>query len=154
VLEKFRDHLISKNVASEIAEKLCESVASQLIGKQLGSFTRVSTTVKSAMEEALTRILTPKRRIDILREVQAVRASCLTPRADLVLTRVIYSGSTRKATLFDCIRWCQRCRQVNFAVKSLFVAVEQQSQSRHCCLRHIQIRCHRTVASARHELGR
>lgn len=72
-MEKFRDHLISKNVASEIAEKLCESVASQLVGKQLGSFTRVSTTVKNAMEESLTRILTPKRRIDILREVQAVR---------------------------------------------------------------------------------
>jgi signal recognition particle receptor subunit alpha len=73
VLDKFRDHLISKNVASEIAEKLCESVASQLIGKQLGSFTRVSTTVKNAMEESLTRILTPKRRIDILREVQAAQ---------------------------------------------------------------------------------
>jgi hypothetical protein len=39
----------------------------------LGSFTRVSTAVRSALEEALTRILTPKRSIDVLREVRAVR---------------------------------------------------------------------------------
>lgn len=33
VLEKLRDHLISKNVAAEIAAKLCESVAVKLEGK-------------------------------------------------------------------------------------------------------------------------
>jgi signal recognition particle receptor subunit alpha len=69
-LEKFKEHLVTKNVATEIAEKLCESVASTLVGKQLGSFTRVSTTVRTAMEEALTHILTPRRRIDIIREVR------------------------------------------------------------------------------------
>jgi predicted DNA-binding helix-hairpin-helix protein len=118
--------LISKNVASEIAEKLCESVASQLIGKQLGSFTRVSTTVKNAMEESLTRILTPKRRIDILREVQAVRSihdddTSQQPPFDTCQLL----GATRKATLLDSICRCQRCWQVNLAVKGLLVAVEQ-----------------------------
>ena len=33
VLEKFRDLLIGKNVASEIATKLCSSVESKLVGK-------------------------------------------------------------------------------------------------------------------------
>ena len=33
VLEKFRDSLIGKNVASEIATKLCASVETKLIGK-------------------------------------------------------------------------------------------------------------------------
>ncbi|CAL4212809.1 unnamed protein product, partial [Meganyctiphanes norvegica] len=33
VIEKLRDHLISKNVASEIASKLCDSVATRLEGK-------------------------------------------------------------------------------------------------------------------------
>ena len=33
VLEKFRDTLIAKNVASEIANKLCTSVESKLVGK-------------------------------------------------------------------------------------------------------------------------
>jgi signal recognition particle receptor subunit alpha len=33
VLDKMRDHLIAKNVASEIAGKLCDSVAAKLNGK-------------------------------------------------------------------------------------------------------------------------
>jgi signal recognition particle receptor subunit alpha len=37
-LAHLREHLISKNVASEIAEKLCDSVSASLIGKQLGTF--------------------------------------------------------------------------------------------------------------------
>lgn len=36
VLEKMRDHLIAKNVASDIAIKLCDSVATKLEGKVLG----------------------------------------------------------------------------------------------------------------------
>lgn len=32
-LDKLRDHLISKNVASEVAVKLCDSVAAKLEGK-------------------------------------------------------------------------------------------------------------------------
>lgn len=33
VLDKLRDHLIGKNVASDIAAKLCDSVAAKLEGK-------------------------------------------------------------------------------------------------------------------------
>ena len=32
-LEKLKDHLISKNVASDVSVKLCESVATKLHGK-------------------------------------------------------------------------------------------------------------------------
>lgn len=32
-LEKLKDHLIGKNVASDVAVKLCESVATKLNGK-------------------------------------------------------------------------------------------------------------------------
>ncbi|CAM6128802.1 unnamed protein product [Calypogeia fissa] len=72
-LKLLKERLQTKNVAEDIAEKLCESVAASLVGKKMGSFTRVSTTVKAAMEEALVRILTPKRSVDILREVQAAK---------------------------------------------------------------------------------
>eukprot|EP00253_Pinus_taeda_P000481 PITA_00481 len=72
-LKALKDRFMTKNVAEEIAEKLCESVAASLEGKKLGSFTRVSTTVQAAMEEALLRILTPKRSIDILRDVHAAK---------------------------------------------------------------------------------
>ncbi|XP_057852207.1 uncharacterized protein LOC131062530 [Cryptomeria japonica] len=72
-LKALKDRLMTKNVAEEIAEKLCESVAASLEGKKLGSFTRVSSTVQTAMEEALLRILTPQRSVDILRDVHAAK---------------------------------------------------------------------------------
>ncbi|GAB2231208.1 hypothetical protein Drorol1_Dr00027497 [Drosera rotundifolia] len=55
-LKALKDRLMTKNVAEKIAEKLCESVAASLEGKKLASFTRVSSTVQAAMEEALVRI--------------------------------------------------------------------------------------------------
>lgn len=68
VLEKLRDHLISKNVASDISYKLCDSISAKLEGKVLGTFESVTTTVKSTLTEALVQILSPKRRVDILRD--------------------------------------------------------------------------------------
>eukprot|EP01114_Cavostelium_apophysatum_P021575 TRINITY_DN7572_c0_g1_i1.p1 TRINITY_DN7572_c0_g1~~TRINITY_DN7572_c0_g1_i1.p1 ORF type:complete len:607 (+),score=211.21 TRINITY_DN7572_c0_g1_i1:88-1908(+) len=66
VLLQFKEHLIAKNVAAEIADKLCESVSASLEGKKIGSFASVKNTIRTALEEAVTRVLTPKRNIDIL----------------------------------------------------------------------------------------
>lgn len=67
-LEKLRDHLIEKNVATDIAQKLCESVAAKLEGRVLGTFDTIAATVKQTLTEALVQILSPKRRVDILRD--------------------------------------------------------------------------------------
>ncbi|XP_012254316.1 signal recognition particle receptor subunit alpha homolog [Athalia rosae] len=67
-LDKLKDHLISKNVAADIAYKLCESVSIKLEGKVLGTFDSVANTVKSTLTEALVQILSPKKRVDILRD--------------------------------------------------------------------------------------
>ena len=40
VLSDIKEHLIKKNVASDIAEHLCQSVRSNLLGKKIGSFSR------------------------------------------------------------------------------------------------------------------
>jgi len=69
VLDKLKDHLISKNVASEIATQLCNSVAVKLEGKVLGTFDTLASTVKASLTESLVQILSPKRRVDILRDV-------------------------------------------------------------------------------------
>lgn len=74
ILDDMRNQLISKNVAAEVAEDLCESVASTIVGKKLESFTRISTVVRRAIEEALLRILAPKKSIDVLRQVLAAKA--------------------------------------------------------------------------------
>lgn len=73
-LAGLKKKLMERNVAEEIADRVIESVATSLEGQRLASFTRVSTAVQQAVEEALTRILTPKRSIDVLREVKAAQA--------------------------------------------------------------------------------
>lgn len=67
-LDKLKDHLIAKNVASDIAIKLCESVATKLEGRVLGTFETIATTVKNTLTESLVQILSPRRRVDILRD--------------------------------------------------------------------------------------
>lgn len=42
VMERFRSHLISKNVAQDIADQLCNSVKAGLLGKTHSTFTRSS----------------------------------------------------------------------------------------------------------------
>lgn len=73
-LDKMKEHLITKNVAAGIAERLCDSVAAKLEGKVIGTFTGVKSTVRASMEESLMQILRPKRRIDILRDVEDASA--------------------------------------------------------------------------------
>lgn len=68
-----KSKLMERNVAEEIAEKVCESVAAGLEGRRLGSLSRVSAVVREAVEAALTRVLTPGRSIDVLRDVRAAR---------------------------------------------------------------------------------
>lgn len=66
---------LAKNVAADIADKLCESVANKLEGKILGTFTGITSTVKNTLIDALVQLLSPKRRIDILRDVMEAQKS-------------------------------------------------------------------------------
>jgi signal recognition particle receptor subunit alpha len=72
-LQQMRDSLVSKNVATEVANSLCESVSQSIQGQTLGSFTRVGSVVQEAFEAALLRILTPKKSTDVLREALAAK---------------------------------------------------------------------------------
>merc|ERR1711983_168274 len=66
---KLRDTLIAKNVASEVAVNLTESVMVKLEGSVMGTFQSLARTVKDALTQSLVKLLTPKRRIDVLRDV-------------------------------------------------------------------------------------
>jgi signal recognition particle receptor subunit alpha len=74
VLAAFKESLMAKNVAADIAEKLCQSVSSNLEGKKLPTFTSVKSAVKSSIEESLTRILTPKKSVDVLQGIMLAKA--------------------------------------------------------------------------------
>ena len=73
VLEAVKEHLITKNVAAEIAENLCASVLEQVEGRTLSSFTTVRSAVQQALRDSLSQILMPRRNIDVLREVMSKR---------------------------------------------------------------------------------
>ncbi|KAL4566990.1 hypothetical protein LXL04_022560 [Taraxacum kok-saghyz] len=103
-LKALKDRLMTKNVAEEIAEKLCESVAISLVGKKLASFTRVSSTVQAAMEEALVRILTPRRSIDILRDVHVAKEQ----RKPYVVVFVGVNGVGKSTNLAKVAYWLQQ----------------------------------------------
>uniref|UniRef100_A0A915LJS7 SRP54-type proteins GTP-binding domain-containing protein n=1 Tax=Meloidogyne javanica TaxID=6303 RepID=A0A915LJS7_MELJA len=68
-LEKMNEILITKNVASEPAQKICESVGAKLEGKVVGTFNRVTSIVQEAVREILVQLLTPKRLVNILRDI-------------------------------------------------------------------------------------
>lgn len=70
VLSNLRDHLIAKNVASEIATRLCDSVATKLEGQTVNTWMGLKGFVKNALEESILRILSPNRNLNILRELQ------------------------------------------------------------------------------------
>eukprot|EP00808_Paulinella_micropora_P004924 g50970.t1 len=73
VMEKFRESLMSKNVAQPIAAQLCDSVIKDLEGKECGTFTSVKGKVATALEASLTRILNARHPIDVLRGVQQAK---------------------------------------------------------------------------------
>jgi len=75
VIAKLRDNLIDKNVAAEVANSLCDSVSLKLEGSVMGTFQSVQNTVKETLTEALIKLLTPKRRIDIIRDVMEAKAN-------------------------------------------------------------------------------
>jgi signal recognition particle receptor subunit alpha len=59
----------SSQNSAEVADELCESVAGKMEGRVLGTFSSVHRTVKDTLNESLIQLLTPKRRVDIIRDV-------------------------------------------------------------------------------------
>lgn len=53
VLKNFKNNLMEKNVAAEIADSICQSVTATLIDKRTESFTSVKTTVKNALVDSI-----------------------------------------------------------------------------------------------------
>lgn len=100
-LDDMKRKLMERNVAEEIAGKLCNSVAGTLVGQKLGSFTRVSTTVRQAFQEALVRMLTPNRTINILSEIEKSKSR----KAPYVIIFVGVNGVGKSTNLAKVAFW-------------------------------------------------
>lgn len=70
VLAGMKDHLMKKNVARDIAERVCDGVGKSLEGSKVGGFKSIKTQVRNALEDSITRILTPKTSTDILHQIR------------------------------------------------------------------------------------
>ena len=66
LMDAFREDLIKKNVACEIADKICENLVQKLVKSKSELLTSTKTLVKSALKDSITSILTPKNNIDLL----------------------------------------------------------------------------------------
>lgn len=108
VISKMQDHLISKNVAADVAVKLCDSVARNLEGKVLGTFSSIHRSVKETLTESLMKLLTPKRRIDIIRDVIEAKAN----KKPYVVTFCGVNGVGKSTNLAKICFWLveNKCR--------------------------------------------
>lgn len=81
ILSAMQQHLMSKNVARDIAEQVVQSVGKSLEGKKVSSGSGLfgggagKKAVREAMHDALVRILTPKTSTDLLLEIQRKRSA-------------------------------------------------------------------------------
>jgi len=129
VLEKLKTNFMNKNVAEDIAERLCDSVASSLEGKKLSSFSSLGAMTKLAMEEALTRILTPKRSVDVLRDVRAAKEA----GRPYVITFVGVNGVGKSTNLSKVAYWLlQHDVSVMIAACDTFRAGAVEQLRTHC----------------------
>jgi len=129
ILETLKQRLMEKNVASEIAEQICDSVAASLRGRRLASFTSLTRTVKSAMSEALTRVLTPKRSVDVLREIELAKDR----GRPFVITFVGVNGVGKSTNLAKVAYWLvQQGLKVTIVACDTFRAGAVEQLRTHC----------------------
>lgn len=74
-LESMRQHLMSKNVAADIASRVCDGVGKSLVGVKASGFGSVKREVRGALEKSLTKILTPASSTDLLQDITRKRAA-------------------------------------------------------------------------------
>jgi signal recognition particle receptor subunit alpha len=110
VIAGIREQLLTKNVASEVAEAICKSVHDSLLGSRQATGFRsaaLKKSVKKAMNDALTRILTPKTSSDLLTDIQRKLASTASKNAKepYTVTFVGVNGVGKSTNLSKIAFW-------------------------------------------------
>jgi signal recognition particle receptor subunit alpha len=117
-----------------ISDEICKSVLGNLIGKNIGTFSSsilknkaIQTVVKGAMEEELTRILTPTKNIDVLGDSMESRAK----QEPYVIVFVGLNGVGKSTSLSKICYWLQQNN-----LKVLIVACDTYKSGSYDLLRH------------------
>eukprot|EP00397_Hematodinium_sp_SG-2012_P017667 GEMP01018076.1.p1 GENE.GEMP01018076.1~~GEMP01018076.1.p1 ORF type:complete len:588 (+),score=166.88 GEMP01018076.1:26-1789(+) len=75
LMKAFEEELMEKNVAAEVVYNISESVIKTLAGTTTEKYTSVHATIKTTLVNAIEKILTPKKSIDVLRAALAAKAA-------------------------------------------------------------------------------
>ena len=101
-MKSMEDHLLKKNVAREAVVCLCEALRKELAGTKTETFESVDAKIRSSMEEALRKMLTPIGSLDLLREIDAVTqpsATSPSPGRPYVISFVGVNGVGKSTNL-------------------------------------------------------
>lgn len=101
VMTKMREHMITKNVASDVADHLCNSITDSLIGQKISALTSLTKTIKTQMESSLRKILTPKTSTDLLRDIFTAQQE----QRPYVITFVGVNGVGKSTNLSKICFW-------------------------------------------------
>ncbi|KAH0486014.1 MAG: hypothetical protein KVP17_000449 [Porospora cf. gigantea B] len=71
--KKFRSKLLEKNVAEEVVCTICEQLRNVLVGRTTSGFQSTSAAVREGLVSVLSRLLLPRRAIDVLKEASAAK---------------------------------------------------------------------------------
>lgn len=148
VLVDMEKHLMSKNVAKDIAEKLCNGVGAALVGKKLGGLTSEFSEPLASVSSLTFSYRRQVRGADRTFRIphpspytQNIHRSALgNPTEAIFPLFVCLSGYASRPLRPDLCRG-ERCRKVHQPLESVLLAPPEWSACSHRRLRHIQERC-------------
>ncbi|CAL52027.1 Signal recognition particle, SRP54 subunit,helical bundle [Ostreococcus tauri] len=108
IMFSFKKKLMKRNVTSEVSDMLVDEVSRKLIGKEITTFESVMTIIHRSLEEAVIRVLSSARKVDILHDINRVGKS-----RPYVITFVGVNGVGKSTSLSKLVYWLT---QQNFSV--------------------------------------
>lgn len=97
VLSAMEDHLVTRNVAKEVAASICDQVGKDLVGTSTSNWTTVKTTVRNSIKRVLQQILTPSTSTDLLAGIR--RKLSAKPKHPYVISVVGVNGVGKSTNL-------------------------------------------------------
>ncbi|WP_456443656.1 signal recognition particle-docking protein FtsY [Thermococcus sp.] len=101
-LDELELELLEADVTLETVEALREKIKEKLVGRKVRIGTNKGRMIEEALREAVLEILTPKKRVDLLREIR------LKEEKPFVIAFVGFNGSGKTTTIAKLAHWLKK----------------------------------------------
>ncbi len=101
-LDELELELLEADVTLETVEALREKIKEKLVGRKVRIGTNKGRMIEEALREAILEILTPKKRVDLLREIR------LKEEKPFVIAFVGFNGSGKTTTIAKLAHWLKK----------------------------------------------